>query len=182
MHTAYIGIGSNLGDRLSNCETGLSLLSLYRGIRIDRVSPWYETAEILVSRSAAPGPDYINGVARIETSLAPEELMARLAEAEARAGRPAHRTRGAPRTLDLDLLLYGQNVIDEAGLRVPHPEMAKRLFVLRPLCDIAPDAVDPRSGLAAWQLLEIVTKTSPEQSAHPVQMGIQQVAKGDNRC
>jgi 2-amino-4-hydroxy-6-hydroxymethyldihydropteridine diphosphokinase len=101
----------------------------------------------------APQPWYVNAVAEVSTRLGPLPLFARLQALERRAGRPASRTRFAPRALDLDLLLYGDLVLDLPGLRVPHPELASRRFVLGPLCQVAPGARDPRSGRTARDLL-----------------------------
>ncbi|MFA4971686.1 MAG: 2-amino-4-hydroxy-6-hydroxymethyldihydropteridine diphosphokinase [bacterium] len=155
--TAYIGIGSNLGDRQKNCTAAIDLLAHYRDIKVSDLSDWYETKALPTAGWTLPQPDYVNGVARIETPLPPAELLSRLLEVESRLGRPMERQKGEPRTVDLDLLLYGDMIIDEPGLSVPHPELAKRLFVLVPLCDIAPDAVDPRSGLSAAEMRELLS-------------------------
>ncbi|MBN1282914.1 MAG: 2-amino-4-hydroxy-6-hydroxymethyldihydropteridine diphosphokinase [Proteobacteria bacterium] len=157
MHTAYIGIGSNLGDRLRNCRAAIDRLASYPEINITRVSRWYETGAIPALQAGAKLPDYVNGAAEIETSLSPEGLLATLQEVEAGMGRTLPRPKGQPRTMDLDLLLFGAETVDMPGLAVPHPGLSKRLFVLLPLCDIAPDAVDPRSGLTAAQMKDLLT-------------------------
>ena len=159
MHTAYIGIGSNIGDRLQNCKAAIDLLKLYPEIKVTRVSRWYKTEAVTLTCGAAVQPDYINGAAEIATSLSPEALLARLMEVEARMGRPKHRPKGEPRTIDLDLILYGNAMIEQNGLTVPHPGLPKRLFVLVPLCDIAPDVVDPRSGLTLSELRALCSAT-----------------------
>jgi len=153
-HTAYISIGSNLGDRLENCKKALDILDCLEGISVLGVSRWYESeAETVDGESLPDEPAYINGAAEIRTSLEPAGLLARMLETEERLGRPRERKKGARRTVDLDLLLFGDELKNTPKLILPHPALAKRLFVLRPLCDIAPDALEPASGKTAETLL-----------------------------
>jgi len=133
--TAYIGLGANLGDARRTVETALDALAKLPESRLIAASPLYRSAPV-----EASGPDYINAVAALETKLAPPELMAALHAIEHAAGRERP-YRNAPRTLDLDLLLYGDAHIENARLTVPHPRMRERAFVLRPLMDIAPNLV-----------------------------------------
>lgn len=147
MHTAYIGIGSNLSDKLANCERAVSMLGEHCGVTVCVLSKWYETV------SVPPGqPDYVNGVAMVETELTPFELFAVQQKIEVRLGREPLHPKGLPRTIDLDLLFYDDLVIHSDGLEVPHPEVAKRLFVLVPLCDIAPLLVHPGIGRTIHEL------------------------------
>ncbi len=136
MVRAAVGLGSNLGDRAATiADAAGSLADVSSTIR---VSGLYETAPI-------GGPDqgpYLNAVAVIETDLSARELLDHCLETERSAGRE-RRERWGPRTLDLDLLLYGDEVIDEPGLSVPHPRMTERRFVLAPLLEVWPDAVLP---------------------------------------
>src|SRR5215468_2897032 len=136
---AYIALGSNLGDRERHVDAGLAALRALRGVRDVVVSRVYETDPV------GPGDQrpYLNAVARVRTGLAPRVLLEELLAIERREGRERGGVRNAPRTLDLDLLLYGESVIREPGLVVPHPRMADRPFVLEPLCDLAPDLVPP---------------------------------------
>lgn len=135
---AYIALGSNLEDPLSQVERGLAALATLSDSRLRARSAWYQ------SRAVGPGeqPDYINGVALLETALPPEQLIVQLQAIEAKQGRE-RRLRWAARTLDLDILLYGDRVIDSEQLQVPHPRLSERNFVLYPLADISPDLILP---------------------------------------
>jgi 2-amino-4-hydroxy-6-hydroxymethyldihydropteridine diphosphokinase len=144
--TAYIGLGSNLGDRLGNLQAALKALSA-RGLEQVARSSVYESDAL-----GPPQPDYLNAVVSVPTSLTPRELLEVLLAVEAELGR--HRgQRWGPREIDLDLLLYGDEMVEEDGLTVPHPEMTKRSFVLLPLLEIAPD-LDLPSGEPAAAFLE----------------------------
>jgi 2-amino-4-hydroxy-6-hydroxymethyldihydropteridine diphosphokinase len=136
---AYIALGSNLGDRERHLCAALEALRALRGVREVVSSPVYETDPV------GPGEQrpYLNAVARVATELSPRDLLDRLLAIERSEGRERGPVRNAPRTLDLDLLLYDEREIDEPGLVVPHPRMAQRAFVLEPLCDLAPDLVIP---------------------------------------
>jgi 2-amino-4-hydroxy-6-hydroxymethyldihydropteridine diphosphokinase len=140
---AFVGIGANLGDARANALDALARLRRVPGVAVTAVSSLYRTAPIDSS-----GDDYINAVARIDTTLAPQALLEALFAIEQEHGRERP-YRNAPRTLDLDLLLYGDDTIDTATLTVPHPRMAQRAFVLVPLLEIAPDAAVPGLGAAA---------------------------------
>jgi 2-amino-4-hydroxy-6-hydroxymethyldihydropteridine diphosphokinase len=141
--TAYIALGSNLDEPVRQLRAGLAALAALPDIRLTSVSSLY--------RSEAVGyrdqPDFVNAVAQIETSLKPGELLAALLELERRQGR-VRAFPNAPRTLDLDILLYGNRVVHEPGLTIPHPRMHERAFVIVPLAEIAPDALVPGRGRA----------------------------------
>jgi 2-amino-4-hydroxy-6-hydroxymethyldihydropteridine diphosphokinase len=130
---AYIGLGANLGDSRRTLQAAVHELSAVEGIRSLKMSRLYRSAPIDSS-----GPDYINAVVEIETALRPHALLTSMQCIEDRHGR-LRPYRNAPRTLDLDLLLFGDEVIQDAQLIVPHPRMHERAFVLRPLADLAPD-------------------------------------------
>ncbi len=134
----YIGLGSNLGDRAAHITGGLRNLAERGDIRVLRVSTLHETQPV----GGPPQGAFLNGVAELETALPARELLHRLQEVEARHGR-VRSVPNAPRTLDLDLLLYGDERIHEAGLIVPHPRMWEREFVLRPLAELRPDLRRP---------------------------------------
>ena len=138
---AFIGLGANLGDPQGQIRRAIAALGALPRTRLLASSSLYRSAPVGV----APQPDFVNAVAKIETALSARELLEELLTAEARAGRERP-VPGAPRTLDLDLLLYGDAVIDEPGLVVPHPRMHERAFVLMPLAEIAPDISIPRRG------------------------------------
>jgi 2-amino-4-hydroxy-6-hydroxymethyldihydropteridine diphosphokinase len=142
---ALIGLGGNLGDAAPTLRHAFKDLDALANTRLLRASKLY--------RSRAWGridqPDFINAVAMIETGLGARELLDAMLEIEHHAGRERHADeRWGPRTLDLDLLLYGDAVIDEPGLHVPHPHLHERSFALVPLVEIAPDAMIPGIGSA----------------------------------
>lgn len=144
MPTAFIGLGSNLGDREANLRAALEQLGARPETRVVRVSSLLESEPVNCPPGAGP---FLNGVAKLETSLTPRELLGRLLEIEMGLGRDrTGEARNAPRTIDLDLLLYGDVVIDAPDLTVPHPRMPERHFVLWPLLQIEPKAKDPRTG------------------------------------
>jgi 2-amino-4-hydroxy-6-hydroxymethyldihydropteridine diphosphokinase len=132
---AYIGLGSNLGDREATLREALSRLGAADGIEVVAVSSFRESDPVGVIDQ----PRFLNAAASLETSLEPLELLGRLLEVERGLGRDrAKEERWGPRTLDLDLLLYGDEEIDVPGLTVPHPRLAERLFVLQPLLELDP--------------------------------------------
>jgi len=150
MTTAFVGIGSNLGEREINLGRALELLSAEDGIEVSAVSEIRETEPV---GPVEQGP-FLNGAARLETSLAPRELLERLLAVENRLGR-VRTERWGPRTIDLDLLLYGNERIDEAGLTVPHPRLHERRFVLEPLADLDPTLEIPAKGSVSALLAEL---------------------------
>ena len=140
---ACIGLGANLGDAADTLRKAVEALGYREGIAVREVSRFYRTP----AWGREDQPDFINAVVRVETSLAPRALLERLLAVEAEFGR--HRVDGerwGPRTLDLDLLLYGDAVIDEPGLQVPHPHLHERAFALVPLLDVQPEARIPGRG------------------------------------
>jgi 2-amino-4-hydroxy-6-hydroxymethyldihydropteridine diphosphokinase len=134
---AAIALGSNLGDVRATVEGALAELDDSPGIRLLRRSAWYRSTPV-----GPPQPDYLNGCAVLEVSLSPEALLERLLETETRFGR-VRAERWGPRTLDLDLILFGDLHLDGARLQIPHPRLRERAFVLVPLAEIAPDWIDP---------------------------------------
>lgn len=136
---AYVGLGGNIGDRRAHLEQALDLLTREPGIEIVAVSSIRETDPV----GYAEQPRFLNAVAALETELAPRELLERLLAVERLLGRERAGPRFGPRTIDLDLLLYGGEVVEEPGLTVPHPRLAERRFVLEPLAELAPDLVLP---------------------------------------
>ncbi|MBW4648768.1 MAG: 2-amino-4-hydroxy-6-hydroxymethyldihydropteridine diphosphokinase [Kastovskya adunca ATA6-11-RM4] len=145
-----IALGSNLGDSQTILESALRILDQTSDITLQKQSSWYQTAPI-----GPPQPDYINGCARLHTRLSPQELLETLLATEAHFGRVRSQRWGA-RTIDLDLLLFNDIILDTAKLQIPHPRMRERAFVLVPLAEIAPDWIDPVSGKAIAQLLQTV--------------------------
>ena len=139
---AYIGIGANLGDARANVADAVERLRRLPGCELQAVSALYRTAPIDSS-----GDDYINAVARLATTLDAEALLVALHEIELAHGRERP-YRNAPRTLDLDVLLYGEEQINSPTLTVPHPRMTERAFVLVPLLELAPEIRVPGKGPA----------------------------------
>jgi len=144
MAAAYIGVGANLGEPAEQVRSAIAALGALAGTRLVAASSLYRSAPV----GYAAQPDFVNAVAEIMTILEPAPLLAELLTIERRLGR-VRSFPNAPRTLDLDLLLYGDRVIKEPGLVVPHPRMHERAFVLVPLLEIAPDAAVPGKGHVA---------------------------------
>jgi 2-amino-4-hydroxy-6-hydroxymethyldihydropteridine diphosphokinase len=138
---AYIALGSNLSDPLAQVEGGIEELAMLRDTRLGAVSSLYRTAPVGI----VDQPDFINAVAMIETELTPRELLDELLGIERRYAR-VRGLKNGPRTLDLDIVLYGDATHADDALTIPHPRMHERAFVLVPLAEIAPDAVVPGLG------------------------------------
>jgi 2-amino-4-hydroxy-6-hydroxymethyldihydropteridine diphosphokinase len=144
---AYIGLGANLGDPVRQVTQALALLSQAPEVEVVRVSRFYLTPPL-----GPPGqPWYVNAAAQVKTRLTPEELLRVLLQVERGLGRERGE-RWGPRVIDLDLLLYDGEVMEEPGLTIPHPEMHRRAFVLVPLADIAPEAWHPGFRKTAREL------------------------------
>ena len=159
-HIAFIGLGSNLGDPQGKVREGFTALADLPQTQLAAESSLYRSVPV----GNADQPDFVNAVARLSTDLAPQTLLKSLLSIEQRYGRERS-IRNAPRTLDLDLLLYDAERIDEPGLVVPHPRMHERAFVLAPLLEIAPACVIPGKGPAVDWLHrcrgQIVERLSP---------------------
>ncbi len=145
--TTYIALGSNIGDKMATCRRALALLS--KAGRITRVSSFYCTEPVGYPNQE----DFINAVAEFETSLSPRALLAACHAIEDMLGR-SRLVQWGPRTIDLDILLYGDQVVNNSELTIPHPLMAERRFVLVPLCEIAPQAKHPVIRKTAANLLK----------------------------
>jgi 2-amino-4-hydroxy-6-hydroxymethyldihydropteridine diphosphokinase len=137
--TAYVALGANLGDREGNIGAAIVALRGSEGIQVVRVSKLIENPAV---GGPVDSPEFLNGVAEIKTTLPPRRLLDRLLEIERELGRE-RREKWSPRRIDLDLLLYGDQVIETESLVIPHPLMHTRQFVLKPLAEIAPDLVHP---------------------------------------
>jgi 2-amino-4-hydroxy-6-hydroxymethyldihydropteridine diphosphokinase len=143
--TAYVGLGANLGDRQDSIARALELLPGVTG-----TSTVVETDPVGVLDQ----PRFLNAVARLETDLSARELLERLLEIEGRLGRE-RRERWGPRTIDLDLLVFGDEMLDEPGLAVPHPRLHERRFALQPLAELDPELVIPGRGPVKDLLAEL---------------------------
>lgn len=153
--TAYIALGSNLGDRRTLISQALEALTEVPGILLTRCAA--------ISETEPAGPVnqglYLNTAAEVSTSLSPRELLASCLEIENRLGR-VRTVRWGPRTIDLDLLLYGNLILKEPGLIIPHPEMTRRAFVLQPLAEMAPDLLIPGTEQSVRFFLKKLEETS----------------------
>jgi 2-amino-4-hydroxy-6-hydroxymethyldihydropteridine diphosphokinase len=149
---AFVGIGANLANPAAQCAEAVRRIGTIPGVRMLRCSSLYRTAPI--------GPMdqgwFINAVAEVRTDLSPLKFLEALKGIEGQMGR-TEGPRWGPRVIDLDILLYGQEVVDQAGLKIPHPEMHRRRFVLAPLCELASYAVHPAFGVSARGLLDRLT-------------------------
>jgi 2-amino-4-hydroxy-6-hydroxymethyldihydropteridine diphosphokinase len=146
--TVYLSLGSNVGDREANLRAALERLPA-AGVRVTRISPIYETEPVEFTEQRW----FLNLVAEAETELFPMQLLARLKRIERALGRIRTVPKG-PRTLDIDILLYGQAVVRSADLEIPHPRMAERRFVLAPLADLAPGLRHPVTRQTVRETLE----------------------------
>lgn len=143
-----IALGSNLGDSRTILENTLKILAQTPSITLQRYSSWYQTLPV-----GPPQPDYLNGCALLKVQLTPEELLTILLKIETKFGR-IRKERNGPRTLDLDILLFDDLILDTPNLQIPHPRIRERAFVLVPLAEIAPDWIEPVSGQAIAQLVQ----------------------------
>ncbi|MBC8119724.1 MAG: 2-amino-4-hydroxy-6-hydroxymethyldihydropteridine diphosphokinase [Burkholderiaceae bacterium] len=144
--TAYIGLGANQGELVDSLNAAFDTLRSLEQSELVAVSPFYTSAPI-----EATGPDYLNAVAKLETSLEPYGLLLHLLDIELMLGRKRrgpNQKKNAPRNVDLDLLLLGEMIIQSTPLTLPHPRLHQRAFVLKPLLDLAPDICIPGQGLA----------------------------------
>jgi 2-amino-4-hydroxy-6-hydroxymethyldihydropteridine diphosphokinase len=136
---AYVGLGGNLGDRRSYLERAVELLTREPDVRVVAVSSFRETDPV----GYVEQPRFLNGAVAVDTRLGPRELLERLLAVERALGRERTGPRFGPRTIDLDLLLYGDETIDEPGLTIPHARLAERRFALEPLAELDPDLALP---------------------------------------
>lgn len=139
MTVAYIGVGSNVGDRVGFCRAAVEALDASAGISTRQVSSLYETSPI----GGPPQRSFVNLAVRIETELEPRDLLEACKLIEQKMGREPSDLRWGPRVVDLDILLYGREKVSEPDLEIPHPRLKERRFALVPLLEIDPDLTDP---------------------------------------
>ena len=149
---AWIGVGSNLGDRAATLDRATRWLDAIAGVTVDGRSRWRDTPPM-----GPPQPRYLNGVVRVVTTLSPQALLGAVRQLEAAAGRERTQRWGA-RTLDMDLLLIEDLILESPSLTVPHPGLASRRFVLEPLCELDPALIHPVLDRALSDLLEALAK------------------------
>lgn len=159
--TVFLAIGSNLGDRKANIDVATDKLGQTEGIKVTRVSHLLENPAVGMEKDA---PSFLNGAVEIHTMLEPHALLHRLLEIEKEMGR--HRRQNwEPRIIDLDLLLYGNEIVSSEELIVPHPLMHERRFVLEPLAELAPDAIHPTLQTTVSELLkDLPSQSKPEKT------------------
>jgi 2-amino-4-hydroxy-6-hydroxymethyldihydropteridine diphosphokinase len=155
MKTAYIGIGSNIGDPQRNCHEAIEKIAAIDGFRVISVSSFYLTEPVGVKTQEW----YINGVVSISTAMPVHDLLNSLLQIEANMGR-VRNVKWGPRIIDLDILLFGQDIIDEKDLKIPHPMMHLRKFVMAPIAELAPEIVHPVLGKTMTELLMDITESS----------------------
>jgi 2-amino-4-hydroxy-6-hydroxymethyldihydropteridine diphosphokinase len=148
---AYVGLGANLGDREATLRRAVELLAGVEGVELVAASELRETEPVGV----VDQPAFLNGAVAVETSLSPRELLDSLLRVELQLGRVRDGTRWGPRTVDLDLLVYGDEVVDEPGLRVPHRRLHERRFALEPLAELDPALVVPGQGAVSALLTRL---------------------------
>jgi 2-amino-4-hydroxy-6-hydroxymethyldihydropteridine diphosphokinase len=164
LHSAYVALGANLGDRAANIAAALDALGRTPSTRVVRTSKLIENPAV---GGPADSPSFLNGMAEVETTLSPRELLDRLLEIERSLGRE-RRQKWEPRPIDLDLILYEDQVIDTPELQLPHPLMHERRFVLEPLAELAPDLVHPISELTVREML----RDLDEGDSFPARTGV----------
>lgn len=152
MSLAYIALGSNVRPRQENCEKAVQILGKNPRVVLLKSSAWYNTKALTLPGETQP--DFINGVIQIGTSLSAEELYSVCKQVEKKMGRKKTKKRWQPRPIDLDILFYGQKIIKTKTLTIPHPLLHQRLFVLRPLAEIAPRFKHPILKKAVARLLK----------------------------
>jgi 2-amino-4-hydroxy-6-hydroxymethyldihydropteridine diphosphokinase len=152
---AYIAVGANLGDREKNIHAALDLLDMSAGVSVKKVSTLIETPAV---GGPPDSPPFLNGAAELKTTLGAHALLHLMLDIEHKLGRD-RRIKWAPRTIDLDLLLYGNEILSSAELVVPHPLMHERRFVLQPLAEIAPDVVHPALQMSVRGMVESLQRS-----------------------
>lgn len=148
MTRAYVGLGANLGQREATIRTAAQMIGAVRLSRLYETEPW----------GVVDQPPFLNAAAELDTELGAVALLELLLDVERRLGRVRDGSRWGPRTIDLDLLLYGAQTIDLPGLTLPHPHLHERLFVLEPLAELAPDLVVPGRGSLSLLLAELQSR------------------------
>ncbi len=165
MEQVLIGLGSNLGDSVQNCRAAIERLRSHPHVRVLETSSFYRTRPLMITEQ----PWFINGVVRCETDLTPEDLLDVLHRIESDFGRD-RRIRWGPRTLDLDLLSFGEHQLNLPSLTVPHPRLHERRFVLEPLLEIVPDWVHPTLKVPARDLLKRIVDEESDQEVQRLEM------------
>jgi len=157
MARVFIGIGSNEGDRLANISQAVQRLGSIPGIRVIQMATIYETQPV----GGPPQPEFLNTVVELDTALSPHELLRLVKTLEQQLGRLAAAQRWGPRRIDLDILVYDDQVIQEPQLVIPHAQLHTRRFVLEPLAQLAPELIHPVLGQTIAELLAHLPESAP---------------------
>jgi 2-amino-4-hydroxy-6-hydroxymethyldihydropteridine diphosphokinase len=157
MAVTYLGLGSNLGDRKANLEQAIQKLAVHPKVKISKISSFHETVPVGYEAQ----PDFLNAVVEVETTLDPKQLLDLALSIETSMGRK-RTIRWGPRVIDIDILLYDNEHIEEDGLSIPHPRMLERRFVVEPLAEVAPDLKLP-NGLTARETAKMMDGTIREK-------------------
>ena len=165
----FLGLGSNLGDREEYLSEAVRQISALPETELVRCSEIYETEPVGDKEQG----EFLNAVAEIATGLAPEELHRRLKELEVRLGRTDGR-RWGPREIDIDILYFGSSIVKTGNLRLPHPERSKRKFVLEPLFAVAPEFIDPETGMSVGEMLQACEDRAGVRNSHKNLLAISQ--------
>jgi len=147
MNSVFISIGSNLGDKIGNCKTAIEEIAAFA--KIVKVSSYYETEPV----GKEDQPNFINCAAEICTDLSPHDLLTKLNKVEDKLGR-VRLEKWGPRTIDLDIIFYSDQIINDSNLEIPHPRAHLRGFVLEPICEIDPEFIHPEYNLSTYELLK----------------------------
>ena len=148
-HTAFLSIGSNIGDKKTNCAKGIHQLCSTDAIRLISQAPFYQTQPVDFEHQDW----FINTAIKIETTLSPDVILIKCKEIEQQVGRQRSIVRFGPRILDMDIILFDQVILKDSKLQIPHPRMHKRRFVLQPICDIEPTVLHPVYQKTVGELL-----------------------------
>ncbi len=149
MTKVYAGLGSNLGNKRENIIRAIDRIDAYEEICVKEKSGFYDTSPV----GGPQQPDYVNCVIELETEIEPQTLLKEFKKIEVELGREPG-VRWGPRVVDLDILLYGDRIVNDRNLKIPHERMHERAFVLEPLCEISPKIKHPVSGISISELLE----------------------------
>ena len=150
MHKAFIAIGSNIGNRLKNCQNAIKELKMTENIKVCAISKIYETEALEYKNQ----PHFINLAVKIKTKFNPISLLHILKKIEQKLGRKKNKIRYGPRIIDLDIIFFDEIIMKSNELEIPHPKMHKRLFVLKPICDIDADFFHPKIKKSVLKILQ----------------------------
>ncbi len=157
-HTVYLSIGSNIGDAELNCDTSVDMLRCADNLEVTAVSGYYKTEPV----DYLDQNYFVNLAVRLKTDLSPYDLLRKLKQIQELMGQGKKEVRFGPRIIDLDIIFYNHMILDTSDLELPHPRMQNRMFVLKPLCDIAPGYQHPVFNLSVQEMLDRISSKNQE--------------------